>query len=123
MKSRQNCFRRRSKKIVRADAGSFTRRLFPFVSGRRHEQSGVGVGAPKLIRGPPNLGGQYQSSRKTCQEGIVEKSQNVRGISQRVSICSGLVAKWPQREFCPEMNLADSRFDRMHLAFLCEHPM
>jgi len=56
------------------------------------------VSALLNFRGPPNLGGQYQSTRKTCQEGIVEKSQNVRGISQRVSICSGCVAKWTKRE-------------------------
>jgi hypothetical protein len=55
--------------------------------------SGGGVGAPELFHVPPNLGGQYQSRRKTCQEEIVKKSQNVRCKSQRLSICSGCVAE------------------------------
>jgi hypothetical protein len=63
------------------------------------KSSGGGVGAPKLNHGPPNLGGQYQSMRKTCQEEIAKKSQNVRCKSQRMSICSGCVAKRPQNIF------------------------
>ena len=121
LKRRQNCIRRRSKKSCGPTPGVSPVVCFRFIRAGGTNNKGVGVGAPRLIRGPPNLGGQYQSSRKTCQEGIVEKSQNVRGIGQHVSICSGCVAKWPHLEISPELELVPSGFDCVHLAFVREH--
>jgi hypothetical protein len=123
LKSRQNCFRRRSKKSCGPTPGVSPVACFRFIRAGGTKHFGGGVGAPKQFRGPPNLGGQYRTARKTCQEGIAEKSQNVRGKSQRVSICSGCVAKWPQRAIQWKRWLVPLRSECVHLAFPSTHLM
>jgi hypothetical protein len=71
--------------------------VFNPAGGAKGSEGGFGVS--ELFHVPPNLEGQYQSTRKTCQEGIAQKSQNVWCKSQWASICSGCVAKRPNRDF------------------------
>jgi len=87
------------------------------------KRSGGGIGAPEFIHVPPNLGGQYQSRWKTCQEEIVKKSQNVRGKSQHLSICSGRVPQCAKHVIFQTVVVRTSNFYAVHLAFPNKHLM